>query len=576
MYETLFEVYSEDEFDREEAWQVIYRTVNDAYNHMIVRYKKYVRSVNSFDFFEIYNHPVIAEIRSKMRPNPGSIDRAYKKATTFFMTDESLKHNPVLSEAKNGISKMEQLLQVAICRGYNTDIDDHIYNYPIMGNYFAGIHDPAEALMDSTLASKAYIYQGAPLEKTQYGNRKLQISSARVDLMINGDCGSQKYADIEVTKNRAKGLLGMFFVHPETGKLTAFKKKTQDEWIGKTLKFRVPIYCGYRDKSCVCTTCYGELSRNLPYGVNIGITASVNTQSEVSQRVLKVKHVESLTNHEPLVLSPAERDFIVNHEESNHLNLSPKIKGKPIRLLIRSEAKDKIINGSRLPVLSKEELHPDKTTALHSQFRDLIFEIALGNGKIDRRRGNVSKGSMSSFLTYDFLMWFLDQDIGIDEDGFYRINLESWDFSKPFLELPKKQMSMKDFSSEVEVFIRSTQDNSSKHLGKLKQLNQYHDAAQAMLDLYDLISHRVGVHLSHVGVVCLSMMVSANDRFSSKIPPLNHPAVFAKYSRILSQGSFSALASYQGGQSELMKLEQYLNTDREPHLFDPFWLPSND
>lgn len=573
IYRSLYDVYREDEFDREEVWKLLYTNVNNIYNTAIVKYKAYTRSVNSFDFSEIYTHEKMVEIRKGLRPNALSIERAYKEATTFLMNDTSLRYNPLISDAKCDIAKMEQLLQIMVCRGYNTDIDDFIYNRPIMGNYYAGIHDAAEIIMDSTLASKAYIYQGAPLEKTEYGNRKLQFSSARVDLMVSGDCKTHLLAPIEIVPSRVPALDGMYYTDPASKQLTAFNAKDCKDLMGKTLAFRTALLCGYRDQQCVCTTCYGQLSRNVPYGSNIGIIASVNTQSEVSQRVLKVKHVESLTTHEPLVLSDGEKQFILNDVDSAKIKFNPILGRNGTKLLIRSESKDKIANGSRLPVLTMADLDPQQSMARHSQFKDILFEIVLPNDKLDRRRVTVSKGSMASYLTVEFLRWFIKQDIQIDSDGFYRVDLSSWDFRLPVLELPKKHMSMKDFSTEVEVFIRSSSDSSSKHLGKLKQLSQYTDLTTAMLDMYDLISSRVGVHMTHVSVMCLSMLVDAESKNDSRIPSIHRPAMFAKYARILSEGSFSAMAAYQGGQAELMKLEQYLNTDRHQHLFDPLFMP---
>lgn len=572
IYKTFYQTYRETEFCRESLWKMIYSNVNDVYNDSIIRYKKYTRSVNSFDFARLYDHPEMVAIRAELQPNALSIEKAYQKASKFLMNDKSLRLNPVISDAKCGISVMEQLLQILVCRGYNTDIDDFIYGTPIMGNYYQGIHDPAEAIMDSTLASKAYIYQGAPLERTEYGNRKLQFSAARVDLLITGDCKSHRLADIEVVKSRVSALDGMYFVHPTTKNLVEFEVSKADDYLGQTLSFRTALFCGYRHHGNVCTTCYGTLSRNIPYGANIGIIASVNTQSEVSQRVLKVKHVESLTTHEPMVLSDNEKQFILNTKDTAKIRLNPRLKAEGVKLLIRSEPKDKIIHGARLPVLTKRDLDPQQSMARHSQFKEMLFELTLPNGRTDRRKVTVSKGSMASYLTVEFLRWFIEQDFRIDSDGFYRVDLSTWDFDLPVLELPKKHMSMKDFATEVEVFIRSSSDSSSKHLGKLKQLSQYADPTAALLDMYDLISSRVGVHMTHVSVMCLSMLVRADSRNDCMIPALDEPAVFAKYSRIISEGSFSAIAAYQGGQAELMKMEQYLNTDRKAHLLDPLFM----
>lgn len=572
MYKDIYGYYNDDKIDREHVWDLIHQGVNHFYNDSVVRYKPYVRSTTSFDYDAMYSHPTMVAIRAELQPNPTTIADCHAKAAEFLMNDVSLRLNPVMSDAKTGVSNMEQLLQALVCRGYNTDIDDHIYDDPIMGNYYEGIHDPAEALLDSTLASKAMIFTGAPLEQTQYGNRKLQFSSMRIDLLIWGDCGTQHYARIEVTEDRIEGMLGLWFKDPKGKGLVEMTNSTGKQWLGTTLEVRLPIYCAHRHIRSVCSTCYGTLSRNIPYGFNLGFLASVNTQSEISQRVLKVKHVESLTFNEAILLNKEERLYVANDVSPNRLRLSPRLIKEKILLTFRGEVQDKIINGSRLPVLLAKDLNPQRAVSHMSQFKELLFDVPLENGKYDRRRLNVSKGSMSAYFTYDFLKWFVSKEFRINSLGFYQIDLEGWDFDKPFLELPKKHLSMKDFSSEVETFIRSTRITSSKHLGSLKQLDQYHDPTEATLDLFDLISTKVPVHLTHVAIVCMSFMVDPTITGTIRIPPVTKPVLFGKYSRIMSEGSFTVTTAYQSGSRELRKTQQYLNTDREQHLMDPLFV----
>ena len=572
MYKDMYVHYAESEIDREATWEIMHRGVNVLYNHSVVEYKSYVRSTTSFDYDAMYSHPEMVAIRAELQPNPTAIADCHAKAAKFLMNDTSLRLNPVMSDAKTGVSNMEQLLQALVCRGYNTDIDDHIYSDPIMGNYYEGIHDPGEALLDSTLASKALIFTGAPLEQTQYGNRKLQFSSMRVDLMIWGDCKTQHHARIELTEDRIDGMLGLWFKEPKSGKLIEMTEESGKPYIGVTLEVRLPIYCGHRHLRAVCSTCYGTLSRNIPYGFNLGFLASVNTQSEISQRVLKVKHVESLTFNEPIVLHADEKQYVTNDTDPSRLRLNPRLAKEGILLTFRGEVRDKIINGSRLPVLMDRDLNPQRAVSHISQFKELLFDVPLENGKYDRRRLNVSKGSMSAYFTYDFLKWFVSKEFRMNSLGFYQLDLSDWDFNKPFIEVPQKHLSMKDFSSEVETFIRSTKITSSKHLGSLKQLDQYHDPTEATLDLFDLISSKVSVHLTHVSIVCMSFMCDPSLKDTIRIPPVTQPVIFGKYSRIMSEGSFTVTTAYQSGSRELRKTQQYLNTDREQHLMDPLFV----
>lgn len=566
------EIYGTGNYNREELWYYIYKAEERLFNTAIIDYSEYVRSVNSFHFQEIYDHPGMKAAREGIRPNDLSIAKGQKLMEAILLKDDSLRRNPVVSDLRCGLVKMEQLLQIVGIRGANTDIDDFIYRTPIMGNYYSGIHDPAEAMMESTLAAKSIIFQGQPLEQTEYANRKLQFTSQRVDLLITGDCGQTYLCDIEVTEERFMSLQGLYFQTQGKSRLRPFELTDRD-LIGQMLSFRMPFNCHYRSKSCVCSTCYGDLAFNIPYGANIGHIASTKTQSEVSQRVLKVKHSEASTVSEAIKINAGEREFILPGKETNQILLNPRLKEKGITLLLRSTPKARAACASKLPILKKSDVQEGMSAAKHSQFRDVSFEVPSTTKRPVRYHVTVSRGARMSYLTNEFLRWFLKQGFSIHDDAMYHIDLSDWDFSKPVFELPNKHVSMKDFAAEVEVFLRSTHDDSSRHLGQLRQLRQYTDPVEAILDLHDLINPKVPVHFTHLAVVMLALMVPMEGTGSYKIPETGQPIRFAKYDEVINGGSLGAVFAYQGGSEELTKVSQYLNTDRPPHLLDPLLMP---
>lgn len=133
---------------------------------------------------------------------------------------------------------------------------------------------------------------------------------------------------------------------------------------------------------------------------------------------------------------------------------------------------------------------------------------------------------------------------------------------------------MKDFAAVYETFVRSTKDNSAAHMGKLKQLTHYTNISDAVCDLYDMIQEKVPVHFSHVMVVVMSMLVK-KDEGGRYTPALGEDSRFAKYSRILSEGSMGALFAYQGAGKEInTSISQYLNRDRPQNILDCLLLPN--
>lgn len=570
--EDIHDLYIGDkDYNREEVWRLIYQTMQKLYNEIIIEYSPYVRGSNSFTFNDLYWYPPIKAIRDEVLANPTdlAIDESYIKASEVLMKDPALTRNVVVSQLRAKLVKGEQLGQILILRGNNTDIDSHRYNRPILGNYHNGIIDVAEAAMESTLAAKAMIFTGQPLEQTEYANRKMQFSSQQVDLLIMNDCGSNHYAEIEVTAGRFKDMDGLFYLDEKANRLKPMRLRNR-ELIGQTLKFRAPFYCKYRSMNCICKTCYGELAYNIPYGFNIGHLASTMTQSIISQRVLKVKHSEASGSIERINISDQERAYIMHAADANEIRLNPDLKGRGIKLLLKSTTHGGVLNASRLPTMQASHITNPASAARLSQFKDATFEVQGPEGKQPLRYYvAVSRGGRLSYLTDDFLRFFLTERFKI-RDGYYHIELDNWDFSKSVWRLPNRQTSMKDLASEIEVFIRSTRDSSNRHLGGLRQLRDYNDPTEAWLDLHELIAEgaKVPVAFTHIAVVMTAMMVGKYATTDMRIPPLGEPFRFAKYDQIMQFRSLGPLLAYQGGAAVLNDMEQYLVTDRDQHLMD--------
>ncbi len=568
----IHETYKSRGYCKEEAWKVLEETSESVYNTTILEYGEYLVSAGSIELSEIYNHPEITKIRNGIKKNSKSITKAQKDTMKIMRTCPTLSRNPFIIDLRTGNVKAEQFLQVILIRGFNTDLDDYIYKVPIMGNYFAGITDPAEVLMESTLAGKALLHQGAPLEQTEYANRMIQQTSAHVDLLIKGDCGSKSYAEMKVTSDLFSVMDGLYYLDSND----RLKPLTQedDHLIGETVKFRVPFYCGYRHMQCICETCYGDLAHSIPYGSNIGTIAATNSNSEVSQLVLKVKHSEDSADIEPIHISSRAKEYIFSSEDGEDIHLNQRLGLEGIKLLISTSPKDKILYGSRLPVLKPEDMTDDNIHNI-TEFDSVTFEHPAEDGKRPMRyHVDVSRGNRRSALTIEFIQYMASQECKINDNGVYEVSLTDWNYNNPVFRLPRLHLSMRDFSNEVLTFIRSSSDSTSTNLSQSKQLRHYDDPTRALIDLATVFNSKVPVHMTHISIVMLAMMVSRDGSYGYLTPPLGVPTRFATYNEIQTNRSLGSLFAYQGGYSQInTTITQPLNTVRPPHLYDPMLLP---
>lgn len=570
------ESYGYGNYCKEDLWVTIDETTELVYSICILEYGEYVRGYGSKEFSALYEYPAVKEIRSGLRATSRSIADAQKATLHLLRTDEGLSRNPIVIDLITGNIKAEQLLQTILVRGFNTDIDSHIYPVPIMGNYFAGITDPAEVMMESTLAAKALLFQGAPLEQTEYANRRLQQSSSHVDFLIDGDCGSTTTSNIEITDKRFTFMLGLQYRNDKHSTGWSIMLDEDTHLIGTHQHFRHPFNCGYRDQQAICSACYGALAHSIPYGSNLGTVASTNSISQVSQAVLKVKHSEDSTDIEGINITEAERDFISLAENGEHIMLNSTLGKRGIQLVLNASAKGKELGASRIPILQLDDLDDASNASKHTQFEKVTF-LVPSEDKNKRPVGyhvTVSRGTRKSYLTNKFLKYIVSSGFRTQDDGKYYIDLDTWDASKPVFELPRQHLNMKDFAAEVVVFIQSSRSGeSNRHLGQLPQLGHYLNPTEALMDLADLVNSKVKVHLSHLSVVVLSMAVARDQTRNYHTPALGVPTKFAKFGDVMNNRSLGALFAYQGSGTQLnTSITQYLSRDRPHHLYDPILL----
>lgn len=567
----IWEEYRDDEdYNKEEVWREVQISSNRLYNQNIKHYAKYIRGYGSIEFCELFYHQPIVKLRDELRMTPDGLDKAHDEVRNILYNDREIMDNPIVMDLRAKIIKEEQLLQILFVRGATTDIDSFIYPKAVRGRYFDGILDVGEALIESTLAAKALLFQGAPLEQTEYANRRIQLSAANVDLMVEGDCGSTQYAKIRVTKTRFDGLLGNYRVTDQGLKEITPECKT--EIMNRNIQIRVPHNCNHRGMQCVCSTCFGTLAQSFPYGTNIGINASTQTQSHVSQMVLKVKHSEGSTKVEGIVLQDAEKDLICTVNDGSAICVRSDLHERGIKLVLKATIQGKIINASQLPLLDYETFD-GKGGSRHTLFESVSFEVPHEDPS--KRpliyHVMVSRGVRKSYLSNKFIRYILKLGIEPDIKGNYVVDLTGWPAYEPIFILPNQHVNMRDFASEVVTFIQSSRDESSRHLGTLRQLSHYMDTSRALEDLYDLFLSRITAHISNVSVVMLSMMGPRDgDGWDVRIPNADETSEFVSYERTMSRRSVGANFAYEGGEKQCNRdFRQYLHTRRMPHLLDP-------
>lgn len=555
------------EYDSEELWKLFYEVSNTIYNDFTERCEEYVTSSDILDYLEIFEHPVVQEVNANVRPTQKSLDETYERLTEVMKTDESLKDNPVIIAVRSKLVKLDQVNQIVGPRGYMTDVDSNIFETPILSGYFEGITSLHDSMIESRSAAKALTFTKKPLRQVEYFNRKMQLSSTNVHDLIMGDCGTPYYLSIPVDKHLLdKSLEGKYY-YDDNNKLVAIRSK-DTHLIGKTLRIRSPLYCGYRGAASVCSCCFGEIAYSIPRDTNLGHVSSTEMCHEGSQLVMSVKHYDGSSKVVDVDISEADSRYIKPGERVSTLALNPKLKEhKPYLMMVPN---GKGIEGAEgltnlTPGVNVEMMSVQRTTS----FRDVIFGVTDSEGFTTEEYVTVSVGTRYGSLSRDFLRYIQKVGYTITDTGMYRVELDQWNFDLDAFILPMRHLNMLDAMSEIEVFIRSPRDPSTdKRVGNTKKLIDYTNLDEALLDLNELVSAKLSVNIAHLEVIMLSLLRSGSDPHDYRIPDINEPAVFESHSTLMEMRSLGAAMAYERQPQIFENVDSYLITNRPKHILD--------
>ena len=557
----IMDIYGED--IKEVLMTETFDMVNTIYNVFTSRLSRYVRSISAFDLVDVLFHPEVMAANANVEPTEGSIKATKDIIRGVLNKDTSLANNSLSINNRTEMIRSEQILTLVSAVGFREDIDSNIFPKPILKGYAMGMDELPDVMAESRSASKALHYAKAPLQDSEYFNRKLQLICQIVTNLHNDDCGSTQYLEWHVHKSDLKYIAGQYY-YSEKGLLPV--RENDNHLVGKVIKMRNALYCWHSDRHGVCNKCYGELSKSIPYKTNIGHVAATTVGEQGSQYIMSIKHHDGSSEAFGIELTEADRLFIDGQNNATTFYLSNRRKNKKTKIIIsRSEA-------NNLSMITK---FPEKIDTLNvfniTQLCNVIF-VTEFNGIEDHNIIAMSVGSRKAALSTDMLKYLSTKGWGINAKGDYVIDLDEWDFDKALFELPKKQMGVVEFIGTVKSQLigsdGSSETKSKKGRLAIKPLYMYKDPEMALRDVYDLINSTLTVNIAHLSVILLAMSVRDPENHDYDIPLPNEPIRFGTYDNIIDRRSLSVKMAYQGQAKAFTDVVSYMERNRPPHLKD--------
>lgn len=206
------------------------------------------------------------------------------KIESMMKTD--LKGNmPMIDYILNSGSRGDpsQLRQMLVTKGLIQDAQGNIIS--INDCYVDGMK-PEGAFMDGYGSRKGIMDRSRSTSVTGYLTRKIVYACASVIVDPNlNDCGTKKTVPVKITKDNASLLYGRY-MYDSKGKKILLGPDNADQYIGKMMDLRTPIYCKSKK---LCKTCYGDLVKF--YGTPfVGILAANALGERGSQSIMKTFH----------------------------------------------------------------------------------------------------------------------------------------------------------------------------------------------------------------------------------------------------------------------------------------------
>lgn len=553
--------YGDRYVDREELSKLAYEITNQLYNDATRKLEAYVSSISALDFLEVSDHPVVDEANRKVQPNSKTtdytVDKTHNVIKAVLNDAKELPGNGVAKAARSGLVSMGQVLQCVGPRGYTTDIDSNIFPNPILPGFFEGMRTLEDAMKESRSAAKALFFAKAPMEDSEYFNRELQLSAATLTNLHYGDCGSTEYVPFTVRPGDIDtGLAGIYYLNDKG----AIEPITKDHkhLVGKTIHIRTVFNCNHADPYGVCSTCFGDLALSIPYGTNIGHFCTAVFQGEIGQRLLSTKHEDGTSSVETEPLDDYTKKFISIFGDENILGLTKRLNGKKVTMTIPEEGAKNLYDVSYVEQVS------NLVTTRITEITEVKFDIVHKNDKTETAVVDISNGPRCASLTHQALAFIKDRGWEMDSDGSYVIDITDWDINNPMFELPLKHHSMVAFLATISKVIKSAgrkKDND--------RMIDYKDPGQALGMLYELMSSKMDISITHLQVAMFTMMARDPSNNDFRLPDKDHQGEFVNYRTAMFMRSLAPMMAYQSQAKALVSVKSFIVRKRPRHPLDP-------
>lgn len=549
---------------RYELAALAYQITNKLYNDCSVELEEYVTTLDILDFLEVFDSAPVQQAYERAEPTEQWIADIYSVIDRFLSNDPSIRHNTLSKLYRSSLVSGNQLLQCVGPRGFVNDLDGMRFQNPVMRGYFQGIRSIHDYIVETRTAAMSLNSSKGPLQETEYFSRKLQIMCQVVERLHHTDCGTTRYLKIQVRgksenhRGDLPNLVGVNYLDDD-GVLKSIKV-TDRHLIGKTIQTRSVIFCNHPDHRGVCSTCYGQLSEQIPKHSNLGQMNCTHMTEQSASGVLSSKHLAVSSTLDTIVLDQVGQSYLKVASDGNSYMLADVTKNYVrhggLRLLIAIE------DATNLADIQLVERVTELPITRVSELTFLTIETGENQIAID-----ITHQRRQASLTHAMLEYILKKGITTDEtETYFVIDMAEWDWSKPILSLPLKHFSMSDHAKDIATILESS-------VSEVVERDRFTEASSMLLELFSLVNEKLSVNMAVLSVTMYAAMIRSAEHFDYALPKPHTESGLGVMKNTILYRSMAAFMAYERHSEAIFAPESYYLTNRTDHPFDAIMMP---
>ncbi len=553
-----------DKAKLEKMWALIYECTNDIFNDFSENLEEYVTSTSAEDVADLLHYPPIKAINDAIQamnfPDERMVTTATKSIEAIMRGDLNIAGHPMVRTLKCGSARAGQMLQIGGPIGHRTDVDGKIYEPAIARGYGHGMKTLRDTLIESRDACRNIFFQNRPMQLSEWNNRVVQLMTAILANLHEGDCGTTDLLSIFVEDNSVlKDIRGSYFHDEEIGMLRPIEPDDK-QLIGKHVKIRNVIGCRHADRYGFCSTCYGELYYNVPDRTNIGHVAPTEVLGPVGQLILSQKHFNGAATSIKFDLAEGSEEWLSVSEDGLHAMLTDIFKGRQFTVAFKAKEVKNILD---LDQVEEEDLDGGNLSSLSTIYITFYNGVGLETVSIPLSRARQQPVFSLKFIRYIRAFgWY------INEQGQYEVDMRDWDIADPVLEMPLAQFSAPMYMTLIQEFIRGSTVKGDKTDND--SVLKYDYLGDALIAFRNIVALKLSINITQLAIILQATKIASVQDNDYRPPAIKSEGVPRKFNDNMRFRDTVTAYAYQYHRRTIYDPANYLVTKRPPHYLEWF------